>query len=141
MKRHYNNHTLPKEKGLKNKKMNDATYKQRREVMDCVYKIKNHVRQQGYDIPRINVRIVEPQKAETPLGCGRPSTCTIWIPTNILSGGEYYSYLFHVVAHEILHAAYGVGHSKKCKLMHPNAQRNSDEEVLRIFTNYVKKKS
>ena len=40
--------------GAKMHKMNDATYALRRNIMDAIYELKNHV-----ELPRIEVRIVD----------------------------------------------------------------------------------
>ena len=143
MRKQYKKHKIDGYKGLKNKRMNDNTYKERRIIMNHLYTLKNHVKKQGMDIPRINVRIVDADNPKTsPLGVGRHADCTIWIPIKFFKNTSLEKHLLFVVAHEILHAAYNVPHNNKCKLMCPKLNTQaSNAEVLRIFSEYVKKYS
>jgi len=126
--------------GLRNKKMNDNTYKERRIVMNHLYTLKNYVKSLGMDIPRVNVRIVESESETSPLGVGRAIDTCIWIPIEYFKNTELEKHLLFVVAHEILHAVYNLDHNNNCKLMQPKLNKNiSNNEVLRIFANYVKK--
>jgi extradiol dioxygenase family protein len=140
MRKQYKKHQLSSHKGMQNKKMNENTYKERRIVMNHLYTLKNHVRKQGMDIPRINVRICERTKYNSPLGVGRANDTTIWIPIDYFQNTRYEKHLLFVVAHEILHAAYNIKHDDNCPLMCPRLNTKvSNAEVLRIFTKYVKK--
>lgn len=142
MRKQYKKHKIDGYKGMYNKKMNDNTYKERRIIMNHLYTLKNHVKKQGMDIPRINVRISERTEQNTPLGVGRHIDCTIWIPINYFQDNKLEKHLLFVTAHEILHAAYNVPHNNKCKLMCPKLNTKiSNAEVLRIFSEYVKKYS
>jgi hypothetical protein len=124
--------------GHTNKRMNEDVYKQRREVIDLIYKAKNLLRSVGIEMPRIDVRITTKQPEVTAIGVAQMNGNYIWIPENSLGK----SWLYQVVLHELCHAIWGVDHNKKCKLMHTNLQSDLTVEMAeQIFVEYAKKYS
>ncbi len=94
---------------LKNKKMNDETYALRIKVMEVIYTLKKSI-----DLPRITVRITETPN-DSILGAARINHDIIWITERCINMSK--AMLFHVIAHEVGHAVYGLRHNEKCKLM------------------------
>ena len=99
-----------KTKQIKNFKMNDITYKKRRQVIDLIYEAKKEIK----DLPRIEVRIGEARKKNV-LGVAMLKDCKIWITDDAINMGD--DALRNVVFHEIVHAVTGFGHDEKCPLM------------------------
>ena len=99
-----------KTKQIKNFKMNDITYKKRRQVIDLIYEAKKEIK----DLPRIEVRIGEARKKNV-LGVAMLKDYKIWITDDAINMGE--DVLRNVVFHEIVHAVTGFGHDEKCPLM------------------------
>ena len=95
---------------LNNKKMNNEVYSLRRKVINIIYDIKKEV-----DLPRIEVRITDSHTHI--LGVGRMNCNIIWITEECINCNP--KTLFHVVAHEIGHAVFGLSHDDNCKLMKP----------------------
>ena len=98
--------------GSKLNKMNDNTYAMRRKVMDVIYLAKR----KGYDLPRIEVRIVNGGKEEV---CGYA-----YLSKNIVHIKQEYinihpAQFIHLVLHEIVHAVTGFRHDDNCPLMNP----------------------
>lgn len=110
-------------------KMNDQTYKMRRQVMDIIYQIKN----KGYQIPRIEVRIVN--------GGDDHIAAYAYLNKNIVHVQDHWlSYspetLVHVILHEVVHAVTGFKHDENCYLMHPHVPINP--EVSRSWDAFKK---
>ena len=118
-------------KNFTNFKMNDEVYKQRRQVINVIYDLKNH----GINIPRIDVRIGEDKK-ESVLGKGRLNDNIIWITPKALNKGE--NYLYHTVLHELVHTIFGYGHSRTCHLMKAYQPEVvfTKEKLIDIFKRY-----
>jgi hypothetical protein len=121
--------------GLSNKKMNDEVYVLRRRVINFIYKIKEYV-----EIPRIEVRITD--NHHSVLGRATLKGNVLWITERIASHAS--SYAFNViVAHEILHAVFGVEHDDTCPVMKAihdsDDKRLTDEDIIKIFISYAKK--
>ena len=95
---------------IKNHKMNDITYKKRRQVIDLIYEAKKEIK----DLPRIEVRIGEARKKNV-LGVAMLKDYKIWITDDAINMGE--DVLRNVVFHEIVHAVTGFEHDEKCPLM------------------------
>lgn len=111
----------------KNKKMNNETYALRRKVIEIIYAIKKEV-----ELPRIEVRITE-NNSDGILGSARTGHNVIWIPESTILDAS----LFHIVAHEIGHAAFGAAHNDKCKLMRPSLSVKgacSESEAIKILS-------
>lgn len=127
---------LTKEKYGSIKKMDDATYTQRRKVMDFVYEAKNLLRSEGIALPRIAVRITDAGNCESNYaGVAGLNTKEIYIPTRTLNKW----YLRQVVLHEIVHAVTGFMHDDKCPLMHTYIQPgHTQEEIDKKFVSYFK---
>jgi len=103
-----------KTRGIKNHKMNDAVYKQRRQVIDCIYKLKSALRAEGLKLPRIEVRIgVQTKGYENFLAWGKMTKCETWYSEDALA----HKNLMGIVAHEIGHAWLGLEHDENCPLM------------------------
>lgn len=129
--------TVNKDFGFKNKRMNDSVYLERRVIINHIYTIKNFLRSKGVNLPRIEVKICDriDIKKNYWLGCATLGTCKIWIPADVLKRSD----LFNIVAHEVVHAAFNVGHVKTCKLMHPEIQGITDKEALNLVLKYALK--
>jgi hypothetical protein len=89
------------------RKMDDETYKLRRSVLDVVYEAKRR----GFDLPRIEVRIV----SGTEVAAGYA-----YLGRNIIHIDERYAVgrnVLPLTLHEVVHAAFGVGRVEGCVLM------------------------
>lgn len=114
---------------LNNKNMNRETYALRKKAMDVVYQAKELVP----GLPRINVRITD--DSDTIMGVGNSRTCTIWLTESTISSNR----LKEIVFHEIVHAAFGLGHYKGCKLMDAQLSLNpTSTELDELFVQYSK---
>jgi len=108
----------------KNLKMNDDTYKLRRQVINIIYDAKKMV----FGIPRITVRITENHKSM--LGCAKIKGNILWITKRAIK--DYTpTQLRAIVYHEILHAVYGIKHNENCPLMSSVINKNITEEQCR----------
>lgn len=99
-----------------NRKMNDETYKLRREVMKHIYEAKKLI---GASFPRVDVRIADANSGESALGVARTGDNIIWITPVAI--GEYD--LRAVVYHEICHTVYCLDHNEDCPLMKSKISR------------------
>ena len=119
-----------KTKQIKNNKMNDATYIQRRKVIDILYEARKY----GIKLPRINVRIGNPTEGhKNVLGVG--GRLNIWITEKAIDRG--YNYLLHVTLHELCHAVYNLDHDENCKLMASSiGEPCTAREAWAIFRKY-----
>jgi hypothetical protein len=123
-------------KGHTNKKMNEGVYKQRREVIDLIYKAKRLLQSVGIEMPRIDVRITAVEPNVISIGVAQMNGNYIWIPEKSLGK----SWLYQVVLHELCHAIWGIEHNTKCKLMHPSLQSDlTIETAEQLFITYAKK--
>lgn len=89
-------------------KMDKDTYALRKKVMDVIYEIKN----KGYNLPRIEVRIV----TENTEACAYA-----YLGKNIVHVNKKYinNTLFtQIILHEVIHAVFGVPEVIGCQLMH-----------------------
>ena len=105
-----------KTKEIKNHKMNDFTYKLRRQVINILYEARNR----GIKLPRVNVRIGE-STHNYPNVLGVGGRLNIWITEKAINRGD--DYLCHVVLHEIGHAVFNLEHDSKCPLMAPTLSK------------------
>ena len=116
--------------GHKLNRMNSDTYQLRRKVIDILYEIKS----KGYNIPRIEVRIVSGGEKNI---CGYA-----YLSENIVHINETYSnhpMLKHTVLHEVVHAVTGFGHDDNCYLMHPYLPKKYNEELMwQCFDKYMR---
>jgi hypothetical protein len=120
-----------KTKMVKNKEMNEATYKLRRRVMELIYEIKDLA-----DIPRVEVRITDDH--ERVLGLGTMSgTPVIWITERAITASDFD--LRTVVYHEVLHAVFHIKHDEKCPLMKATHSPLSKGEAQKHFMKWVKR--
>jgi hypothetical protein len=113
-----------------NRKMNNATYALRRQVMDCIYEAKALVKQ----LPRIDVRITDSDNHDI-LGLAASNQKTIWIPATTLELKPLE--VRHVVFHEICHAAFGTAHDDKCLLMAPVIKRTTRAQQDKAFLKHA----
>lgn len=120
-----------KTKQINNFKMNDDTYKLRREVINILYEAKKR----KCRLPRINVRIGSAtEKHENVLGVG--GSLNIWITKKAIDRG--YNYLLHVTLHELCHAVFNLDHNENCKLMASSIGEPCEaEESWDIFQRYA----
>ena len=122
--------------GHTNKRMNESVYKERRVVIDLIYKAKNLLRKNDIEMPRIDVRITERRANTTSCGVARMNGNLIWIPADSINK----SYLYQIVLHELCHTIWGIDHDDNCKLMHPNVQLDlTDDMAEELFVQYAKK--
>ena len=101
-----------KTKQIKNFKMNDNTYKMRRQVINMIYEVKKVFK----TLPRIEVRIGEARDHNV-LGVAQLKDKKIWITKRAVDMSQ--DALRNIVYHEIVHAVTGFGHDDKCPLMKP----------------------
>ena len=122
-----------KTKQIKNFKMNDITYKKRRQVIDLIYEAKKEIK----DLPRIEVRIGEARNHNV-LGVAKLSKNQIWITDRVLNMSE--DALRNVVFHEIVHAVTGFGHDEKCPLMKSTMDGYllNKKECMMYLKSYIK---
>ena len=111
--------------------MNDKTYELRSKVINIIREANS----KGFNLPRIEVRIVTGGKENN---CGYA-----YLKKNIIHIHDKYvndSRLKHIVLHEVVHAVTGFEHDNKCPLMHPKVTSNIDETILwNTFEKYVPK--
>ena len=112
--------------------MSKDTYNLRREVMKVLYEVKK----KGYNIPRVEVRIVSKDT---------DACAYAYLGKNIVHVNETYisdkyeSLFTQIILHEVVHAVFGVGEVKNCKLMHCSqfwVNRPSEETAWRLFNKY-----
>lgn len=107
--------------GQRVKGMNDRVYRnERRPVMDCIYTAKRWLREVGYELPRIRVRITETDRHNPVMGSAILNANEIYIVDTSIDYTRHSSKdnrLMHVVCHEIVHAVLGKGHDEACPLM------------------------
>ena len=122
-----------KTKQIKNFKMNDITYKKRRQVIDLIYEVKKEIR----NLPRIEVRIGEARDHNV-LGVAKLSRNQIWITKRAIDMSQ--DALRNVVFHEIVHAVTGFGHDDKCPLMKPNLDGYllNKNQCMKYLKSYIK---
>lgn len=115
--------------GLKVK--SDNFFDKRREVIQIIRELK----ESGFSLPRIEVKIVDREKDALGLG---------YVGKNIIAIGADLEgiHLYSVVLHEIVHAVFGyASHNEKCILMKScksDEERASytKEQYLKEFTKY-----
>jgi|JFJP01.1.fsa_nt_gi hypothetical protein len=123
-------------KGHTNKRMDNSVYAERRQVIDLIYKAKNLLRANGFEMPRIDIRITTKDMDVSAIGVAQMKGNYIWIPDTSLGK----SYLYQIVLHELCHAIWGVEHNLKCKLMHTHLQSDlTDSLAESLFIGYAKK--
>ncbi|MFT5851572.1 MAG: hypothetical protein ACI87J_001545 [Colwellia sp.] len=117
-------------KYLNNKAMNSNTYALRKKVMNIVYQANELVP----GLPRINVRITD--DSDTIMGVGNSKTCTIWLTESTINSKR----LKEIIFHEIVHAAFGLGHFEGCKLMDAKSSLNpTNAELDDLLFQYSKR--
>ena len=100
--------------GQRVKGMNDRVYRnERRPVMGCIYTAKQWLREIGYELPRIRVRITETDRHNPVMGSAILNANEVYIVDTSIDS----KHLMHVVCHEIVHAVLGKGHDEACPLM------------------------
>lgn len=131
--------------GYTKKEMNPETYQKRRKVIEAIYEAKKLTASIGVDLPRIQARIVDKDPNEVirqhSLGTATMGGKEIWIPEDCLTG-QYQNYLREVVFHEILHAAFAIGHDEKSRLMGSSIERTPlpKELVDELFIKHIQQK-
>ena len=96
------------------KGMNDRVHRtERRPVIDCIYPAKRWLREIGYELPRIRVRITETDRHNPVMGSAVLNANEVYIVDTSIDS----RHLMHVVCHEIVHAVLGKGHDEYCPLM------------------------
>ena len=121
-------------KNFINFKMTDEVYKLRKKVINVLYDLKNN----GFDIPRIDVRIGQHKNCQV-LGVARLNSNIIWITENAIDKKE--NEFYHTVLHELLHTIYGCEHDNKCHIMTPYQPKVvfNKNKLLTIFKKYYNK--
>jgi len=123
----------------KNKKMDDAVYALRKNVMKYIYEAKQIIESAGFDFTRQNIRIVErnDENYRTALGCGAMNDNIVWIPDCVAANDPD---LRFIVFHELGHSMFGLNHDSKCPLMNAVITRGMDAgSIHKIFLRYVRK--
>ena len=120
---------------LQNKRMDDATYQQRRKVLAWVYRAKDLLQTcLERDLPRIDVRITE--RHHNILGVARMGDCVVWVPESTVEASK--EVLAGTVLHEVLHAVLGQPHVPGCPLMGPTLSKASLATLERLFVDYCR---
>jgi hypothetical protein len=122
-----------KTKQIKNFKMNDNTYKMRRQVINMIYEVKKVFR----TLPRIEVRIGEARDHNV-LGVAQLKDKKIWITKRAVDMSQ--DALRNIVYHEIVHAVTGFGHDDKCPLMKPTLDGYllNKNQCMKYLKKYIK---
>ena len=120
--------------GFKLNQMNNETYALRRKVIEIIYTAKK----KGFNLPRIEVRIVNTEINNG--ACGYA-----YLNKNIVHINEKWvninnECLTFIVLHEIVHAVTGFEHDNNCYLMQPCLpSRNPNMELTwNRFGHYIK---
>ena len=126
--------------GCKLRKMNDDTYRLRRNIMSIIYDANKIVK--GYNgsrLPRVEVRIVKQSKCETDrvYGYAYLGKNIIHIREDVAEKNS--SSLYHTTYHELVHTLFNQGHDENCKLMKERGTRLNKKESEKIFLEYYKK--
>lgn len=117
---------------LKNKKRNSETAHLRAKVMECIYELRKIKH-----FPRIYVRIAE-DDANGCLGVAHTQIKAIWITERAIMNYSHTG-LFAIVAHEVLHTAFGVSHDETCPLMSSCKKPISKDETIQRFKAWTRK--
>jgi hypothetical protein len=127
---------MARTKLLKNKKMDDATFELRKQVMKVIYEARQVIGKQNF--PRITVRITHNNGSI--LGVARMGQNIIWIPEKLFKG-ENKLYLREVVYHELCHALWAINHNETCPLMRSSVGSRplNKEQCESIFNQYWKR--
>ena len=97
--------------GFTNSKMENDTYAMRKKAMRFIYEANKLIP----SLPRINIRIGKPDKVQV-LGLACVNQLSIWINEGVITS-NCADHIKFVVFHEIVHAAFGLGHFYGCRLM------------------------
>ena len=118
-------------------KMNNKTYDLRRQVMGMVYEAKKIVP----DLPRVEIRIVEKHEEKRIGGYAWLGQNVVHIKKDVIKDfAQDPTFLQWLVFHELVHAVFGFGHDKKCRLMSAVYQGpNSKPELNKLFKKYAEK--
>lgn len=112
---------------LKNKKRNSNTAGLRAKVMECIYELKK-----VKHFPRIYVRVTEDDVNGRCLGVAHMQIKAIWITESAIMNHSHEA-LFAIVAHEVLHTAFGIEHDETCPLMSSHKKRITKAETIKRF--------
>tara|TARA_R100000458_G_C8146029_1_gene155414 strand:- start:51 stop:497 length:447 start_codon:yes stop_codon:yes gene_type:complete len=126
--------------GCKLRKMNNSTYKLRKNVMSIIYDANRIVKNyDGSRLPRVEVRIVKqsPCESEQVNGYAYLGANIIHIREDVAEKDNYS--LYHTTYHELVHTLFNQEHDEKCRLMKAGAERITKEEAEKIFLNYYKR--
>lgn len=129
-----------------NLKMDADTYTLRRRVIDVIYEAKSRLKAVGVELPRIDVRITEPNQGSKAnvVGHAYLGQNVVYIPNNTITDSFRGTFFKQVVLHEIVHAVTSFRHDDKCPLMNPHAGINEqrvamgDDEMYGHFIKYFK---
>lgn len=114
-----------------NRKMDDATFKLRRKVIEIVFEAKALLAGRNVDMDRVDVRITDSRSAST-LGVARRNDKIIWIPATTITDLKPLE-LRHTVLHELCHALFGTKHDKNCDLMGPVLRKTTRKQQDNAF--------
>ena len=117
-----------------NNKMTNETYKKRKKVIKVLYELRDL----GFIIPRIDVRIGKSKHYNT-LALARLNDNIMFISERAVEQTE--NKFYHTILHEIIHTVYGCEHDEKCHLMSTYQPKvvYSKNKLLTIFKNYYNK--
>jgi hypothetical protein len=112
---------------LKNKKRNSYTAGLRYKVMECIYELRK-----VKHFPRIYVRVTEDDVNGRCLGVAHTQIKAIWITEGAIMNYSHEA-LFAIVAHEVLHTAFGIEHDETCPLMSSYKKPITKAETIKRF--------
>ena len=126
--------------GCKLRKMNNDTYRLRKNVMSIIYDANKIVKNyDGSRLPRVEVRIVKQSPCESNLvyGYAYLGENIIHIREDVAEKDNYS--LYHTTYHELVHTLFNQEHDEKCKLMKAGSERITKKEAEEIFLKYYKR--
>ena len=126
--------------GCKLRKMDNDTYKLRKNVMNIIYDANRIVKNyDGSRLSRVEVRIVKQSPCEKTRvnGYAYRGGNVIHIREDVAEKDNLS--LYHTTYHELVHTLFNQKHNQKCKLMKAGAKRIKKEQAEKIFLNYYKK--
>ena len=114
---------------MNNRRMNDAVYQLRHQVMNVIYQARRVA-----ELPRVDVRIGDSTDG-TLLGVARMGANIIWIDSSMIE--QRPDQVLQVVLHELCHAVWSVDHDEDCPLMCSVIRDIPDDRAWNVFKQYA----